>query len=143
MKFKTRSKFGLCWVIFFLSSYACNASRALEDFAQKFWTWRSITAPISTDDLPRTALDRPLLWSPNCSSEAFRKHSLDYESLVHELLEIRRETQFGQWSRDDQSDYWALTSALNRVYWEQRILRAPWRDSGFAHGTSRNCRPLP
>ena len=54
-----------------------------------------------------------------------------YEEFVSELGAIRNAVNFEEWSLADQTDYWALTSALNRVYWELHIFRPMWRDPGF------------
>ena len=36
-----------------------------------------------------------------------------------------------QWTVDDQADYYALTSAVARAFWELHILRPHRRDPGF------------
>lgn len=104
----------------------------LNDFATKFWAWRSETAPITSDDLPRTAVIRPSGWAPNVSSVAFIQQERIYEGFVAELRAIRGNTSaFRDWTSSDQTDYWALTSALNRVYWELYILVPMARDPGY------------
>ena len=112
-----------------------NITTQLNAFARKFWAWRSITQPITTDDLPRTAVIRPANWAPNCSAENLRAQQLQYEAFVTELRALRRNVgdglEFAVWSRDDQVDYFALTSALNRVFWEQNMLRPAQRDPGY------------
>ena len=112
-----------------------NVTSRLNAFATKFWKWRSVTQPITTDDLPRTAVIRPDNWAPNCSAQSLQAQQLEYEAFVAELRTLRRNggdgLEFSRWSRDDQVDYFALTSALNRVFWEQHILRPAQRDPGY------------
>ena len=112
-----------------------NITAQLDAFSRKFWAWRSITQPITTDDLPRTAVIRPANWAPDCSAENLHAQQLQYEAFVTELRALRRNggdgLDFANWSRDDQVDYFALTSALARVFWEQHMLRPAQRDPGY------------
>lgn len=103
-----------------------NVTVQLNEFAAQFWQWRSQTAPITSDDLPRTAVDRPLNWAPNCSYAAFIEQMIRYEGFVTQLKLIR--TKFETWTVEDQSDYYGLSSALARVYWELHIFTPHFRD---------------
>lgn len=38
---------------------AAPATEELNSFAAEFWSWRSVHMPITSDDLPRTAVVRP------------------------------------------------------------------------------------
>eukprot|EP00937_MAST-01D_sp_MAST-1D-sp2_P007275 g7275.t1 len=107
-----------------------NVSAALDAFALDFWAWRSATAPTTMDDLPRTALVRPSGWAPNCSSAALVDTTVAYDGFAARLdaLRLGGGQPFERWARDDQVDYWALTSALARVYWELQLLRPHTRD---------------
>ena len=98
-----------------------NTTEMLNNYASTFWTWRSLTAPITSDDLPRTAIIRPLHWRPNVSQAALIDQEIAYEHLARDLQALRNgaATNFSLWSVSDQTDYYALTSSLNRIYWEQ------------------------
>jgi len=128
-----------CWVLllpFALITLQCEAgSRAslLTSFAVKFWSWRSLNAPITSDDLPRTALIRPDGWAASVSTQSFARQEEEYEVFVAELKKIRNFSSFPfeKWDAATQADYWALTSALNRVYWELHIFLPMWRDPGY------------
>lgn len=51
---------------------------------------------------------------------------------MSKLRQIRgSEHDFSTWSNGDQSDYWALTSALARVFWELHIFQPAFTDPGF------------
>ena len=39
---------------------------------RRWWVYRSATAPITSDDLPRTAVVRPDRWAPNVTSKALQ-----------------------------------------------------------------------
>ncbi len=111
---------------------ASSATLLLNNFADDFWKWRSITAPITSDDLPRTAVVRPDFWAPNVSALKLQEMEVNYEHFALRLRSIRGSDElFASWSNDDQADYWALTSALNRVYWELYILRPAHQDPNF------------
>ena len=65
----------------------------LNAFALKFWEWRSIHAPITSDDLPRTAVVRPDGWGAvNVSASGLLQQQLEYEDFVAELAQIRDTT---------------------------------------------------
>ena len=100
-------------------------SQAIASFTTRFWRWRAVHGPISTDDLPRTGVVRPDGWAPNVSYAAIHRVSLEYEIWADELAAIHSLATSATWSRDDQADYWALTSAVSRVYWEQHVQRPP------------------
>ena len=128
----------------------------LNEFSKQFWAWRSVWAPITSDDLPRTAVVRPDYWpSVNVSAAAFVQQRVEYEGFVAKM-KILRETSAAigadggrrgsgggsgsgsgggggieSWDRDDQADYFALTSALARTYFELYVWPAAWRDPGF------------
>ena len=112
---------------------ATNTTAALNAFAEDFWSWRSRTAPITSDDLPRTALVRPDGWTGvNVSASSRHADEVQYEIYVARLRALRgRDSQFAAWGVDDQTDYFCLTSALNRVYWEMHILRPAETDPNF------------
>eukprot|EP00729_Bicosta_minor_P020899 gene20899-16966_t len=117
----------------------------------RWWEWRSITGPITPDDLPRTAVDRPDHWAPNVTATALQMQKAELEGWSTELHQLRTTSQtssaprpsssssssstqpepFAAWSRDDQADYWALSSAISRVFWELNIFRSDKRDPGY------------
>ena len=74
-----------------------NTTSSLNAFATSFWAWRSITAPITSDDLPRTAVIRPPGWAPNVSHGSLLEQQVDYELFVHQVrgVGVRRATGCG------------------------------------------------
>ncbi len=110
-----------------------NTTAALNAFALDFWSWRSATAPITSDDLPRTAVVRPDRWpGKNVSAAGRRADEVQYEVFVARLRALRGgDPSFAAWSADDQTDYYCLTAALNRVYWELHVLRPAHTDPSF------------
>ena len=116
-----------------LATVQASTTSNLNTFATKFWQWRSITAPITSDDLPRTAVVRPIQWAPNISQAAFIEQEIIYESFVQELQQLHDadSTPFSTWSNFDQTDYYASTSALARVHWELSLFRPHHKDPNY------------
>jgi hypothetical protein len=49
----------------------------LDEFSRDFWECRSTTAPVTSDDLPRTAVVRPSGWYPNVTETAFLQQEVE------------------------------------------------------------------
>lgn len=79
------------------------------------------------------------------SAAALLDNKVEYERFARQLLAIRTNTTgaqrdapppaadiaFDGWHRDDQADWWALSSGLARHFYELHILRPHTRDAGF------------
>ena len=120
------------WCTYYcLGSDAASTQHELNEFSVDFFQWRSTWAPISFDDLPRVGIERPLGWSANTSKEHFDELTADYEAFRMQLENIRLSSPFDAWDVDDQADYFGLTSALARCFWELHILRPHMRDPTY------------
>jgi len=91
----------------------------LENLALEFIQWRTLTQPITSDDIPR--LERPANWVPDLSPIAIAYSKRKYEDFKEALESI---PQAG-WSRADSIDYLLLRSAIERVNWELNVLDLP------------------
>ncbi|MFI9503242.1 DUF885 family protein [Nocardia sp. NPDC052566] len=98
---------------------------SLETLAEEFWTWRTATAPDSTDDLPRC--ERPRGWLPDWSPAAIaaRAKVLAEFTAAHSALDLSGATV------DVQVDGRLLGCALARVHWELELIRAWQRNPAF------------
>ncbi len=94
-------------------------NKQLQEFGKDFFSWRTITQPLSGDDIPR--IERPNLWVPNYSPEAVKNYKKKYIEFKRRLNEIPKIN----WTRSDSVDYLLLRSAVERVNWELNILRLP------------------
>lgn len=122
-------------VILLLSASSTLASETatLNKLAASVFEWRGRVQPISSDDLPRVAVQRPSKWAPNVTQAAFDQQEVEYHQLVLQVEAVRESgsVPFSQWSHDDQADYWAITAVMARAYYELYIDRAHWRDPVF------------
>ena len=104
----------------------------MDAFAAKVAAWRDVSSPISADDLPRTAVSRPLGWASNVTKAALHQRAIEREQLTAELQAVTSrvdgEDDFAEWSAADQVDYWAVSGRLARAFWEAEVVRSPWRD---------------
>ncbi|MCH8169733.1 MAG: DUF885 family protein [Bacteroidetes bacterium] len=94
-------------------------SEQLQKFANDFFKWKTITQPLTGDDIPR--IERPNLWVPNYSPEAVKNYKKKYKKFKNRLAAIPKIN----WTRSDSIDYLLLRSAVERVNWELNILRLP------------------
>jgi hypothetical protein len=100
----------ICVLLLPLSMVA--RAESLEDISRDFWSWRALTQPLSSDDVPR--IERPQGWAPEWS-----RSSLASQQQSLERFELR-------WKRIDvshmpvsrQVDYRLIGAALARVRWE-------------------------
>jgi uncharacterized protein (DUF885 family) len=91
----------------------------LQNLALKFFEWRSITQPITGDDIPR--IERPDNWRPDYSPEnikLYQKKYFEFKSSLHLISK-------NNFTRTDSVDYLLLRSAIERVNWELNILKLP------------------
>ena len=97
----------------------------LSDLARDFWAWRTVSAPITGDDIPR--MTRPMGWTPDWSPEAInkRRHALAAFEGTWKHLDP------SSWPVAKQVDYRLLGSALARVHWELDYTRSWQRDPAF------------
>ena len=100
-------------------------SSELEALGHKFIEWRTITQPITSDDIPR--LERAPNWVPDLSPKAVTHSKEKYKVFIHALESIPK---LG-WSRADSVDYLLLRSAIERVNWELNVLDLPGRHPEF------------
>ena len=94
-------------------------NKQLQKFGKDFFAWKTITQPLSGDDIPR--IERPNLWMPNYSPEAVKNYKKKYKEFKNRLAEIPKTN----WTRSDSVDYLLLRSAVERINWELNILKLP------------------
>ena len=94
-------------------------NKQLQKFAQDFFAWKTITQPVTGDDIPR--IERPDLWVPDYSPEAVRNYKVKYIEFKNRLSAIPKIN----WTRSDSVDFLLLRSAVERVNWELNILKLP------------------
>ena len=97
----------------------------LQSLAKEFFTWRAITQPATSDDIPR--VERPDKWVPDFSPDALREQREVYGFFSEKLLELSKDS----WNRADSVDYLLMKSAIERVNWELNVLKLPNRNPDF------------
>jgi len=116
-------------IVFFVSLFSIitlpQQNNQLKIFAKDFFAWRTITQPVTGDDIPR--IERPDLWVPDYSPVAVNNYKKKYKIFEKRLTEIPRTN----WTRTDSVDYLLLRSAVERVNWELNILNLPERHPEF------------
>jgi hypothetical protein len=50
----------------------------LTGLAGEFWSWRAVTQPLSSDDIPR--IERPPGWTPDWSPDAVARRHADMQA---------------------------------------------------------------
>ncbi len=101
------------------------AESALAELGERFWSWRALHQPNSSDDLPR--IERPAAWRPDWSPPAVRRRRRDlawFEAQCQRLDSTAAPVEV-------QVDHRLLRSALARVRWELDVLGSWRRDPGF------------
>eukprot|EP01051_Picozoa_sp_SAG22_P019867 SAG22_NODE_3806_length_1524_cov_2.197895_2_plen_299_part_00 len=84
---------------------------------------------MSPDDVPRC--ERPAGWAPDFSEEALDGMLRDYEEYSHRFRRILRSSEPENWSRAGQVDAAVVMAHLERLRWEQVVLRANRRNPDF------------
>ena len=97
----------------------------IQNFAREFFNWRTITQPVTGDDIPR--VERPDKWVPDYSPEALAEYREKYFEFSSKLKNLPHTG----WSKSDSVDYLLLHSAIERVNWELNILKLPNRNPDF------------
>ncbi|RKY98797.1 MAG: DUF885 domain-containing protein, partial [Ignavibacteriae bacterium] len=97
----------------------------IQNFAREFFNWRTITQPVTGDDIPR--VERPDKWVPDYSPEALAEYREKYFEFSSKLKNLPHTG----WSKSDSVDYLLLHSAIERVNWEMNILKLPNRNPDF------------
>jgi hypothetical protein len=102
-----------------------SQSSDLHLLSREFFQWRARTQPPSSDDIPR--IERPPGWVPDVSPLGMSEQFAKYREFRSRLDAIPR----SGWTRSDSVDYLLLRSAIERVNWELRVLRAPIRNPDY------------
>jgi uncharacterized protein (DUF885 family) len=97
----------------------------LQAFAERFWAWRSVEQPVSTDDIPR--IERPSDWRPSWSANALAGYRNQLRAFEKELNAF----DYSGWPVPARVDLLLLKSALARVHWELDVLRSQERNPLF------------
>ena len=100
-------------------------NEALQELAAKFFKWRRIQQPVSGDDIPR--VERPHGWVPDYSPQALLDYRTGYKAFMRAMEQLEQEN----WTLADQVDARLLRAAIERVYWELDVLKAPHRNPLF------------
>jgi len=108
-----------------LTAAESEHDQALQALGAKFFQWRRIQQPVSGDDIPR--VERPHGWVPNYSPQALLDHRTGYDAFMRALEQLEQEN----WTLADQVDARLLRAAIERVYWELDVLKAPHRNPLF------------
>lgn len=111
--------------LFYLINIYPQADTSLQNLSKEFFQWRTITQPVTGDDIPR--IERPDGWFPDYSPTALVKYEKKYTEFSGKLEKIPR----GEWTRSDSVDYLLLHSAIERVNWELNILKLPYSHPEF------------
>lgn len=107
-----------------------EAGTALESLAADYYRLRAATSqPMSPDDVPRC--ERPVGWAPDFSEEAMSGMLRDYEQYSERFRSILRDSKPEHWSREQQVDAAIVMAHLERLRWEQTVLRANRRNPDF------------
>jgi uncharacterized protein (DUF885 family) len=98
---------------------------ALTQLAERFWTWRAGTQPLSGDDITR--IPRPAEWLPDWSPGAVAAQRKATAGFVAAWKAI----DTTGWSTPARVDYRLMGAAIERVRWELEITRLWRRDPAF------------
>ncbi len=107
-----------CFLILTVSIFP-QSNQLLQKLAKEFFDWRTITQPVTGDDIPR--IERPDGWVPDYSPSSLKKYRAKYKWFKEKLRSIPEIN----WTRADSIDYLLLHSAIERVNWELNILKLP------------------
>ncbi len=103
---------------------AVTADSSLRVLAEEFFRWRSVHQPVFEDDINR--IERPAGWVPDWSPETL----IEIRNRAHDFME-RLESLPRMSSVSDSVDFLLLRSAIERVRWENDVLRLPRRNAQF------------
>ena len=97
----------------------------LQKLARSYFEWRRVQQPVSGDDIPR--VERPRGWVPDWSPQALE----DYAERYRQFIDAVDALDTTGWTVPQQVDRRLLRAAIQRVYWELEVLRAPRRNPLF------------
>ena len=107
-----------------------DASTEIAALAADYFVLRAATSqPMSPDDVPRC--ERPSGWAPDFSEEALSGMLRDYETYSERFRSVLRSSEPERWSRAQQVDAAVVMAHLERLRWEQTVLRANRRNPDF------------
>ncbi len=98
---------------------------SFDDLARDFWQWRTLSQPISSDDIPR--IGRPAGWTPMWSKASVATQREELAAFEERYKKISP----ANWRIARQVDYRLIGSALARVHWELDITRNWQRNPTF------------
>ena len=104
---------------------ASGQSASFDSLATRFWSWRALNQPLSSDDIPR--IDRPASWVPDWSSATVAAR----QQTLAQFARAWRATDTTAWARSRQVDYRLLGSAIARADWELNVTRGWQRNPMF------------
>jgi len=97
----------------------------LARLAAEFFNWRRIQQPSGGDDIPR--VERPDGWRPDFSPEALASYRAAYRDFSQAVADLDVEGR----SVAERVDRRLVQAAIDRVYWELDVLKAPQRNPLF------------
>ena len=97
----------------------------LQKLSNDFFKWRTITQPVTGDDIPR--IERPDGWVPDYSPGSLKNYENKYIEFSKKLMEAPRDN----WTTADSVNFLLLHSAIERVNWELNILKLPYTHPEF------------
>ncbi len=118
-------KFRFFFFLIYSISIFPQANHSLQNLAKDFFDWRTITQPVTGDDIPR--IERPDGWVPDYSPTSLKNYKNKYIEFSSKLRKISMEN----WTIADSVDFLLLHSAIERVNWELNILKLPYSHPEF------------
>ena len=113
-----------CFLVYSMSIFP-QTNQSLQKLSKEFFEWRTITQPVTGDDIPR--IERPDGWIPDYSPSSLKNNENKYIEFSSKLRKIQKENL----TRTDSVDYLLLHSAIERVNWELNILKLPYSHPEF------------
>ena len=104
----------LCFLIYSVSIFP-QSNQSLQNLAKEFFDWRTITQPVTGDDIPR--IERPDGWIPDYSPASLKNYENKYIEFSSKLREIPKKN----WTRADSVDFLLLHSAIADCKFQQRF----------------------
>ncbi len=107
-----------------------EAAAQLNLLAEDYFVLRAATSqPMSADDVPRC--ERPAGWAPDFSKQALEQRLADYAEYSQKMRAILRASEPQDWPRAQQVDAAVVMAHLERLRWEQTVLRPFRRNPDF------------
>lgn len=118
-------RLSLFYFLIFSVSIFSQTNQSLQNLAKEFFNWRTITQPVTGDDVPR--IERSDGWVPDYSPESLKSYENKYIEFRANLRELPKDS----WTISDSVDFLLLHSAIGRVNWELNILKLPYSHPEF------------